>query len=577
MCGIVGCKLKRPLNDGDLSRLRTMRDALAYRGPDGKGEFFEIDKGLYLGHRRLSIIDTDKRSAQPMRSERQTLSYNGEIYNYLELRKELEARYQFKTESDTEVLLHGWDHWGKDALMKLDGMFAFALYDKAGLHIATDFFGEKPLYILENEDEIYFSSEAAPLIKTFNLQWTPDARQLSEFFHLGYIEPPQTGYAGLTSVLPGSYVHISHEGTIIEKTRYWIPPKPHIHSGTIRPITDHDIDQVRDVLCNSLEKRLRSDVPMGLFLSGGVDSALCAALAKNELGVDLQSYTTAFPDGQDETAYAKSIAEHLSIPHTVIHSQQVDTWQNAPQNLLNYYSTPNDNMTVLAIADICKAAKECLTVALTGLGGDELFYGYNKYKTLYKNELFYKRAGLLSPLLNTLSTLPVSKFKTAHELLKGSPERQFLRVKNSNSQDEVEQLVETLDGFLSADIYGLAHQARYFDLVSTMPQSYIPATERGSMRQSVELRTPFLNRALLDLTMSFDQRALIDTEKKYVLRRLLERYIPLDLLTPRKQGFVYPISRYFGQTDQSFACSDHLRQNHERLALRQCVLSALES
>lgn len=577
MCGIVGCQLKRPLNDLDIKRMRHLCDALIYRGPDGSGEHIDIERGLYLGHRRLSIIDLDERSAQPMQTKRQIVTYNGEIYNYLELRRELDPYYNFKTKSDTEVLLHAWDRWGQDALLKFDGMFAFALQDAEGLHLITDFFGEKPLYLLEREEGFYFSSEAQPLIEVFELEWKPTDKAISEFMHLGYIEAPATGYVGLTALLPGTHGLIN-QNYQLHQTNYWRPPIPDIPQGKVSKITTQDFEKLRDILCTSVERRLRGDVKMGLFLSGGVDSALVAALSSIELSVDLQSYTTTFPDGHDESFYATQIANHLEINHTIVQTEDDQSWRCAPHSLCTLYGIPNDNMTVFAIEKMCGIAKDNLTVALTGLGGDELFYGYNKYQSFYKNEWLYQYADFLQPFLPFLAALPISKFKTAASLLKGKHMHHYFRVKNGEGQNEIDAMgLQALEHILNREIKGISHQARYFDLISTLPQSYIPAVDRGSMRQSVELRTPFLSRDLLDFVMTLDQRALIAKEKKYMLRHLLKRYMPLDLLTPAKQGFVYPFSRYFKQDNVDFSCDKNLIANNERLAMRQCLLAEMTS
>ena len=574
MCGISGCYLQRTLNDNDIKIMRRIRDSLHHRGPDGAGEYIDSEQGIYMGHRRLSIIDLDKRSAQPMKSERQIISFNGEIYNYVELREQMVAEYKFKTKSDTEVLIHAWDKWGNSALLKLDGMYAFALHDKAGLNLITDFFGEKPLYILETMDGFYYASEPSPLIKAFKLKWAPSAQALSQFIHLGYVEPPETGYEGLKALPPATHLVISkkHE---VRTHRYWKPKKPTIEKGSIKPVTDSDIDQVHDLLCKSLEKRLRSDVSVGLFLSGGVDSALVGALAKNDLNIDLNSYTVSFLDGVDESPYATEIAKYLGIRHQIIETDKDKSWRDAPKSLKSIYGLPNDNMTALAVQSMCAAANNHLTVALSGLGGDELFYGYNKYETLLRNAWIYNFPANFAPLINVL---PISKARTVAALISGDAMRRFLRIKNGTAQEAIENMnIEALDNMLESSISGLAHQVRFFDLISTMPQSSIPAIDRGSMRESIEVRTPFLNRDLCDFVMTLDQRALIHKEKKHVLRRLLERYMPLDLLTPTKQGFVYPFARYFNQNNYQFSCDPDLIKSHPRLAMRQCLLAAMTS
>ena len=562
MCGIVGCRLNRPLTPDDLVQLKTMRDALTHRGPDDAGEYSDADKGLYLGHRRLSILDLDPRAAQPMQREMHILCYNGEIYNYRELRQELELDFTFTTDSDTEVLLYAWQKWGAACLDKLDGMFAFALHDGELLHLVTDPFGEKPLYLYNAKDGFYFASEAQVLIKQFDLSFDDSAATQAEFINLGFLQAPNTGYTDLLYLPPAAHYTIAPDGDITHE-RYWHMPEPHIGSGTPRPCDDNVIDDIRDFLCTTLERRLRSDVPLGLFLSSGVDSALIAALAKRELGVNLKSYTVAFSDGADESQNAAHIAKALEIDHTIINSDEDTLWQNAPKNILDLYSTPVDNTTVFAIYQMCQAAKKHLTVALSGLGGDELFYGYNKYQMFYQNRFIYEHAALFKQLFTALSTLPVQKFKTAHDVLKGSRRAQFLRIKNGMHHDSSDFNLH-LDESLP-----LTHAARLFDLQNTMPMNLIPSVDRGSMRASVEVRTPYLNRDLTHYVMQLDQRSLIHFGKKSVLKRLLARYLDLDLLSQTKQGFVFPLARYFDQTPPA------PNPQEQMSVFRQQILSAL--
>lgn len=589
MCGIIGCKLKRPLTHGDIERMRAMRDLMTHRGPDGAGEYILEQEGLFLGHRRLSIIDPEPRSAQPYIDDQMVITYNGEIYNYLELREELSAYTKFETSGDTEVLIKAWRQWGASCLDKLDGMYAFAIKDKNGLHIVTDVFGEKPLYIHENSDGIYFASEPAPLIKILDLKWKPSHSDLNDFLNLGYIRPPYTGFEGLENIAPASHITI-HPNNLRTAKTYWTITLPQSCKGSVRPFEETQINDVRDLLCSSLEKRLRSDVPIGLFLSGGIDSALIAALATKELGTKLHSYTVSFADKTDESEYASKIANYLGMPHTLIASHQDSAIQNAPHELLNLYGVLNDNTTGFAVSKMCKNAKDHLTVALSGLGGDELFFGYNKYDYLYKNRMLYDLSSHVQSLLPALAALPFSKTQTAAKMLQGTIGQQFLQIKNGLAQQAIIQMGYGDRGdFWEWDNEPYYSQARKLDLICTMPQSYIPAVDRGSMQHSVEVRTPFLNRKLLNYILTLDQRALIHFGKKNLLQSMVKRYMPLDLLTPRKQGFVYPLSSYSAQSKESFSLPTWVRnpdeiinnakagqQGYERLILRLCMVAELE-
>ncbi|QQG36328.1 MAG: asparagine synthase (glutamine-hydrolyzing) [Micavibrio aeruginosavorus] len=589
MCGIAGCRLSRPLTPDDLAVLRTLRDSLSHRGPDDQGEWYDSEKGIYLGHRRLSIIDLDQRSAQPMTRDHLRIVYNGETYNYKEIRESLGNRFHFTTEGDTEVVLRAWQNDGAKTLERFDGMFALALYDEETqeLVLATDAFGEKPLFYYQTNEGVFFASEAGALIKTFNLSFTPDESEIADFLFLGYIRPPQTGFRGLMNMTPASLARIKADGKM-QVSRWWRPAPPiQNDSARAHPFTEEERNRLRDILCRSLALRLRADVPIGLFLSGGVDSSLLAALASRELGIALQTYTVSFPDGMDESRYAAHIAQHLGLPHRTISSAESGLWQDSPRALLDFYGIPNDNMTVLAVEQMCKTAKPFLTVALSGIGGDELFYGYNKYATLYKRRHLYRHAAVAHSVLRKLSSVH-QKFYMAAEMLKGTPSRQYLRLKNGPAMSDMESLSAGMPEIFDHASCDLVHQVRLFDLTSSMPQSYIPATDRGSMRAAVEVRAPFLCRELYDFSSSLGLSRLMAFGCKSLPRDLLRRYLPPHCLTPGKQGFTFPAGRYLTQPELitpvvpfwdghevDALWAKRAEPDYQTLALRLAILSEL--
>jgi asparagine synthase (glutamine-hydrolysing) len=546
MCGISGCLLNRPLTDGDLARLRAIGASLAHRGPDGEGEWMDKDAGVYLSHRRLSIIDLDARAAQPMQRGSHVISFNGEIYNYPDLKDVLSSRCIFSTTSDTEVLINLWAERGAAALDALDGMYAFALWDGVFLHLVTDPFGEKPLYLYQAPEGLYFASEPAGLIKAFSLTFAPTRDDQSAFMQLGFLLPPSTGYLGLSSVAPAQHVIASRDG--LKHRTYWHPPKTKSTRGAIRPVSDSDVDYIRDVLCRSLARRLHADVPLGLFLSGGVDSALVASLAARELGVSLHAYTVAFPDGKDESAYAARIARHLDLTHHIIDGREDPDANDLPHAVCTIYGVPNDNTTALPLRQMCRAAKPALTVALSGLGGDEVFFGYNRYRTLWSRRYAYRYARVIKYILSYASPL-CGRFGVWQDLLLGPASRQFLRLKNGPVQALLEGGYGLCQGVAIPEDTDLVFGVRDFDVSTVMPQSYIPPVDRASMREGVEIRTPFLSREVWDAAAGIDPRAMIAFGPKNVTRRLLSRYLPLDLLYPAKQGFTMPMEKYFSQDD----------------------------
>ncbi|MCK6417789.1 MAG: asparagine synthase (glutamine-hydrolyzing) [Alphaproteobacteria bacterium] len=557
MCGFVGCKLRRPLNQADINMLRHMRKAIKYRGPDDEGEFFDVEQGLYLGHNRLAIIDLDSRSKQPMKRGNHVIAYNGEIYNYLELKEKLLGVADFQTTGDTEVLLEGWRYEGIRSLAPLDGMFAFALWNGHQLFLVTDWFGEKPLYYFENSEGLYFSSEPGSLIDALQISFEPDEQALSDFLYLGYVRAPKTGFKNLSVLSPASVLQLQSDGTK-EISRYWDLPQETGHL----PLSRSLIQETKDRLCISLQRRLRSDVPVGLFLSGGVDSSLCAALCKYELGIDLHTYTVSFPDGHDESVAASAIASHLKLSHTIIPSQNDDA--GGIKILADLFGIPNDNMTALAIYQMCAAAKKNLTIAITGLGGDEIFYGYNRYEHFYKNRMFYWLANHAKFVLKGLSyILPGQQSSLIKDLSQGDRDWQFLRIKNGAAFDLYKKIIPPKGHFIEKFI-PFFEATREFDIQNSLPQSFIPSVDRGSMRASVEVRTPFLNRDLYEFIRTLRQSDLIAGGKKFLARTILQEYLPLNLLTEGKQGFVYPAKRHISSDDILHSALAKLHQGFSR-------------
>lgn len=550
MCGIAGFVLDRPLDDRDVELGRRLVDAVRHRGPDGEGAYVDGDEGVYVGHTRLAIIDTHDRNAQPMRRGNLVLSFNGELYNYRELRRRLEGLgHTFETTGDTEVLLAAWEEWGPAALDRFDGMFAFAILSNDGLHLVRDPFGEKPLYWARGDDGIYFSSEPLGLVTELDLRFEPDEEEVASFLSLGFIPPPKTGYPRLRAVPPATHLLLRPEGARSER-KYWEPPVPHEGRGRSEPLRERELDAIRDSLATSLERRLHADVPLGLFLSGGVDSTLVAALAARELGRDVGAYTVAFPDGVDESHRARRIARHLNVEHTVIDSLEDDAWHGGPQALRDFFGVPNDNYSTYAMRQLAEAARPHIKVALSGAGGDELFFGYARTRFLHRRRLTYR---WLAPVVNAIGSAAdgftgwSERWRLARNLLTGGEHLQYLAAKNREAMPllrELPALEPAASGLLRDLPRSLAARARDCDIRVVLPGSYLAALDRGSMAASLEVRTPYLSRDLLTLVSSFDQASLLLGGHKSVPRRILGRYVPSHLVDPGKQGFVLPHERF---------------------------------
>lgn len=549
MCGVFGFVLNRALREEDLELGRAGTAALRHRGPDASGHWADRRAGIFLGHTRLSIIDLSPASNQPMRRHGAILVYNGEIYNFREIREELKVQgVVFSTSGDTEVVLQAWLKWGSEALNRFDGMFAFALYNNGQIHLVTDPFGEKPLYRAETSGGIYFASETGVLARLLGCPASLDDEDIGAFLGLGFLPAPHTGYRGLYRLAPATHLAIE-SGRVRFERRYWTPPRPACPSGRVRPVTERDLDRLHGIILDSLRTRTYSDAPIGIFLSSGTDSSLVAAMAVKELGLQLQALTVAFPDGRDESTQAAAIARYLGVPHTVIDSRE-DPVSVSPEFVRELLGDLNDNLTVAAARHIALVARPFMKVALTGMGGDEFFYGYGRYQLLYRyRNLFALPAGARLALSSLAGTLFSAwrPLRTARDLLSATDVCRIMGVKNGASCPWLWTLPATeavARRLFSSDGLPLFVAARQFDLTHTMPTSYIPAVERGSMRASLEVRTPFLNRQLLDTIATMDQRAFVAFGQKDVLKRILARYLPASFYQSPKQGFVFPHARF---------------------------------
>lgn len=542
MCGIFGFWLTNALTDEDVLMAREATSMLEHRGPDGQGEWIDSGAGIYFSHRRLAIVDLSPAGAQPMVCGDTVITYNGEIYNFEELREELISYgIVFSSRSDTEVLLSAWKYWGRKCLDHFDGMYSFAVYDSKGLHLVTDPFGEKPLYVAKTNKGVYFSSEPLPLINMLGLEFNISLEQVYQFLALGFLSAPHTGFGGLECISPATLRTYSNPQKSSEQI-YWRLPK----EGYKPKFEESDIDELRDILIRQLKRRMRADVPVGLFLSSGVDSALIAALISRELDLPLKALTVSFPDGTDEAAGAADIARFLDIPHVVIDSNQVKEWQDLPASLFSLFGVPNDNVSAISVKQMSLLAKADITVALGGVGGDEAFWGYNKYAFIYLNKLAYTiPAWIMKWAGPVLGLLP--RGKNARLMLSGNERERFVALKNTMFNVLAKKgvcHVPCLPGFEEPSSDMLA-RVRRFDLQHTLPSSYLASVDRGSMRAGVEVRTPFLSRELFEFCGRFSSSAMLGQGQKYALKQLLKRYLPSELVDRPKRGFIFPLKRYF--------------------------------
>jgi len=552
MCGIFALFLKRPLTDSDISLGRQGTEALAHRGPDAAGEWFDRDAGVYLGHRRLSIIDLTEASDQPTVRDGLALSFNGEIYNYRSLRERLKGLgADFQTTGDTEVLFEAWRHWQTRAVEHVDGMLAFALWDGQHGWLAVDRYGEKPLYYAQTPEGLVISSELVTLVRAVGARPAMSQEQIAGFMALGYIAPPTTAYENIFRIMPATVSRIT-QGRIEQSHTYWTPPWGEPGKGAVQPVTDKELDRVQEGLIAAVESRLEADAPTCLFLSSGVDSSLIAAIAAKDLNRDLNCFTVSFPRGDthDEALAAAETAGYLGLSHQVL--ENADSPDDVPTSyFLDMLGQPSDDLTLASLHQMAKAAAaKGYKVALTGTGGDEITFGYNKHAHFYRlRHLFNapawarKLAGFLAaPLSGWSSKAQTLRFSTMVE----DCER-YVAVKNYPTISGLREL----PGFetwchtqFPASETPIEYQVPHFELESVLAHHRLVSGDVGSMRSSLEARTPFLAPGLQDIVAELDPRILLAHGQKAILRKVLQRYLPEKMVDRPKLGFLFPDDRY---------------------------------
>jgi asparagine synthase (glutamine-hydrolysing) len=543
-----------------------MTDVLRHRGPDAEGHVF--DGPCALGHRRLKIVDLSDRAAQPMWDHDGTLvvSFNGEIYNFRDLRATLEARYPFTSASDTEVIVHGYREWGVDLFRRLNGMFAIALWDRTSrtLVLARDRLGKKPLFYYWDGTLCVFGSSLAAIAQHPSVRRIVDEQSLAQYFAFGYVPTPRSIYRDTFKVRQGAYVRFA-KGQHFERL-YWDLP-----DETGECPEERALEELDALVHDSVARRLQSDVPLVFFLSGGVDSTLITAVARKQ-GEDVQAVTVGFshPD-YDESPAARRIAAHLGVRHIerrVSERQLVAGLANLPALL----DEPFADSSLLPTYCVSAAARETATVALSGDGGDELFCGYPKYRDLQR--------GL------TAMRLPLWLREAGAAVAVGLP---FDRVAKSASairgdaRDLVRWLVSVWKPVELTDLMGdvtvtwaetefdrtlsrFAHRSPLEALMAADVRSYLcddilQKVDRASMAVSLELRSPLLDYRIVEfasrLPLGLKWRG---RETKYLLKRLLDRYVPRSLWARPKQGFKAPIRELYRSN------ADDVRSSIDRLA-----------
>ena len=566
MCGINGIITTSQHTKASLqSKIVLMNDKIVHRGPDDDGTFLEISNSvnIAMGMRRLAIIDLNS-GKQPIYSSDQqhVIVFNGEIYNYRELRNELSALgAQFNTHSDTEVILMGYKFWGVEAFKKLDGMFAFSIYDrtKNKVFIARDFFGEKPLYYMPTADGLVWASELKSVVSTLNSKPPINKIGLNLFFRLTYIPSPYTIYEGIHKLLPNSFLEYDLEHQNYELHQIQEDKRPEKTKVSLEEAKN----EVKELVEKSVESRAVSDVPIGTFLSGGVDSSIVSLCLSQVSSNKINTFSIGFDNkAYDETEKSKLVAKQINSDHHEFILTEKDLENNINAILLNF-DEPFADSSALPSYLVAHQTSKYLKVALTGDGGDEVFGGYNKYymgtinKRYTKNvpEFLHKSiVGLALPLLTSKSDKRGMRFKLKKML-------QSIDYKKGFYWDIISLGFPgtTLRNYLLPDFWentpftfyeeetGISNPEtltdyRYIDKVMSLEGDMLVKVDRTSMLTSLESRAPFLNKSLWQYSSTLPEEYLINKwDKKYILKEAFREQFPEKFFDSPKVGFGVPI------------------------------------
>ncbi|MGC5799715.1 XrtA/PEP-CTERM system amidotransferase [Sphingomonas sp. NFX23] len=567
MCGIAGIFHPGTPKPVDPNRVHAMIAALSHRGPDGDGIW--TAPGVGLGHRRLSIIDLEG-SPQPMSDGSLTITYNGEVYNFAELRDELTAKGAiFRTSGDTEVLLHAWRAWGPSMLDRLNGMFAFAIHDTAAhaLFLARDRMGVKPLYYVELADgSLAFASELKGLLAHPQLRRVPDLGAVEDYLAFGYVPDDSCMVAGVKKLAAGHFLLVERGKSVPQPRKWWDVDFSNRATGSAKALGEELVDRMRA----GVRSRMVADVPLGAFLSGGVDSSAVVALMAEASPKAVRTCTIGFDEaGHDERSYADTVARRFATDHRERVVQSGDF--GLIDTLVTSFDEPFADASALATYQVCALARESVTVALSGDGADEALAGYRRYKFQSVEE---RVRGLLPSHLraDVFGTLgrwypkadwaprPLRAKSTLLALAQGGGEA-YARSVGVTTPELRAQLFNAgarakLGGYRAEDRYvatmanaparDAIDRAQYADVKHWLPGDILTKVDRTSMAVGLEAREPLLDHRLIEFcaTLPATMR-LRHGEGKWLMKKAMEPYLPRDILYRQKMGFVTPISAWF--------------------------------
>lgn len=571
MCGITGYFKS---DDRLLSKdsLIKATNSIRHRGPDDAGYYENENVGL--GHRRLSIIDLSSAGHQPMTSAngRYIIAYNGEIYNYLQLKQELQSNgFQFRSQSDTEVVVNGFEYWGSSIFEKLNGIFAISIWDQAEkkLILARDRMGVKPLYYWHENDLLLFGSEIKTILSYDIVKRKINLQSFHEFLYYGYALGENTMFSGIKMILPGQYLEISKDKVITKE--FWSIKniKTISQNGIIESMA---ISQTKSLLESAVSRQLVSDVPVGVFLSGGIDSSAITAFASKHYAGKLKSYSAGFDfdGGHNELPLASKIAKKFGTQHHELMIQGKDI-SDIIKKMIYHHDEPFSDAANIPLYLMTQHVKNDCKVVLQGDGGDELFAGYPRYHIMSK----YNQYKFIFTTLNAVKSLIPSKYvrnkterfyplfkndqskirfaKFLTEEREGIPEQLFIEniQKNflqTNPFKRYEEVSKELD-FLSDNVQKLL----WLDTKIILPDQFLEKVDKSTMANGVEVRVPFLDNDLASFALSLPSELKVKNGiKKYLLKKALDGILPNEVLYGPKKGFGVPYQNWLKGPLKSF-------------------------
>lgn len=594
MCGISGFIDFK--NNTTKEILQKMNRMMAHRGPDGEGYaiYQDDNTGIGLGHRRLSIIDLTTAGSQPQTFGSLHITYNGEVYNYAEIKTELEAKgHNFQSHSDTEVILHAYAEWGNLALQKFIGMFAFVIYDeeKKKLFACRDRAGVKPFFYYYTNDLFLFASELKAIVQHPRFPKEIDMDATAAFMQYGYVPTPHCIFKNTLKLKPGHFLEMDIPTNTIREEQYW-----NVYDAYNKPSLKIDlptaITETEKLLTNAFQYRMVSDVPVGVFLSGGYDSTCVTALLQKNSTQKIKTFTIGVPDaGLNEAPFAKEIAARLGTDHTEYYCTQKEALEIVPQ-LPFFYDEPFADSSAIPTTLVSKIAREKVTVALSADAGDEIFAGYNRYdyimkygKQLQRIPPFLRKGA--AAMMNAIpaNSIPVlnkkylfhSRYEKVKSLLKEPSEKNILQSLTKQMDDSsitklfktpIAQLYTSFDKEeLKKEHHSILAYIMAVDYQTYLLDDILQKVDRAGMSVSLEGREPFLDHRIIEwaaqLPMDFKYNK---GNKKYILKQIVHQYLPEKMMDRPKMGFGIPIANWLQNdlkpfVDQYFDVSFIIKQN----------------